>query len=735
MATTRVIKYNDLQSTLALWLKVFTLAPFWFYPVVPLIGFVLAFFGWYLGQIGYTVILLWSAAYFIEDLLKRKLTLRDETLFFGYKSFALADIEAAGLKYGKNKVLPSHLVLRFTRGRQLRLKLNRLSIADMDFLIRHIETNYKSCKIDPVVQSLSVLRTVAKKNLTATSDRLEIPYASHRPVKEMISTFVSTAAGWTRFGPALCIPIFGAWGMHMLGYFYKAFMNPQLYSSRQLEIQQFLQNISSAIGSQLSQSATSISTEFVKILANPIYGMISFVGIVSILYYFFLVLLKPNNLVVTPQGIDKNLTVGPVTLTLERMSWSDVVHASLKVAGQKSGDSTKLISLERANEKPFELRLNSLEAEDRQLLNQRIKKYAPDATHDENFDEAMLTRQKSSYTELWLQSLATPPKRASIKPLSAGEILRAGQFEVIGRLGLGGQGTAYLCFENGKKVVLKETILPTFVDSTARQHALSRFEQEARLLNEMDHRQIVKLTDYFIEDHRSYLVLEHIDGNNLKEVIGMKGPMSEESVRELALQMCDMLEYLHDLNVVHRDFTPDNLMLTQNGLLKLIDFNVAKNEEVGITATVVGKHAYIPPEQFRGKPIHQSDLYAMGATLSYLLTGIEPTPITPSEPQNQNAAVTDDLNSLIKQLTQLSSDKRPSSIKEVRKRLLAESPDIETKEEGFQQDLLKEKEESNRGSKLDMEDLNEESEHALMGEKLSLKKEAEPIAMESSRDG
>ncbi len=237
-----------------------------------------------------------------------------------------------------------------------------------------------------------------------------------------------------------------------------------------------------------------------------------------------------------------------------------------------------------------------------------------------NFDEAMLTRQKSSYTELWLQSLTAPPKRASVKPLMPGELLRNNQFEVIGRLGLGGQGTAYLCSELGNKVVLKETILPTFVDQAARQHALARFEQEARLLNEMDHPQIVKLTDYFIEDHRSYLVLEHIDGSNLKETVAQKGRMTEEEVRAFALQMCDMLEYLHSLNVVHRDFTPDNLMLTQNGLLKLIDFNVAKNEEVGITATVVGKHAYIPPEQFRGKPTHRSDLYAMGATLSFLLT-------------------------------------------------------------------------------------------------------------------
>lgn len=723
MGTTRVIKYNDLQSTLALWLKVFTLAPLWSYPLVPLLGFVLLFFGWQASQIGFVAFLIWSLSYFIEDLLKRKLSLKNEILYFGYKQFPLNEIEAAGLKYGKNKVLPSHLILRFKEGKQLKLKLNRLSISDLDFLVRHIESNYKSCKIDPVVSSLSVLRTVAKKNLSATSDRLEIPYASHRPIKEMIATFVSTASGWTRLGPLICVPFLGtSWGMNALSALYTTFMNPRIISDRRLEIQAYLQSLMNSVGSEMSRGCGELSTEALKLLANPIYGIVSFIGVVSILYYFLLVVLKPNSLVVTPTGMDKNLSVGPFTLTFDQLSWKEVTHASLLAPSKHSDDNSKIVKLDRVNKKPFELNLNALEPEDRQLLNQRMKQYAPHATHAENFDEAMLTRQKSSYTELWLQSLTAPPKRASVKPLMPGELLRNSQFEIIGRLGLGGQGTAYLCSEFGKKVVLKETILPTFVDQAARQHALSRFEQEARLLNEMDHPQIVKLTDYFIEDHRSYLVLEHIDGSNLKEVIAQKGRMSEEEVRAFALQMCDMLEYLHTLNVVHRDFTPDNLMLAQNGLLKLIDFNVAKNEEVGITATVVGKHAYIPPEQFRGKPTHRSDLYAMGATLSFLLTAHEPTPITQSDPQKENDAVSDDLNSIIKDLTCLNENKRPASIQSVRQRLLGAVVDeIPTCTDDT---AIKDTPEAPTASDVER-----------TGVKLSLAKEPEVVAVERSKNG
>ncbi len=126
---------------------------------------------------------------------------------------------------------------------------------------------------------------------------------------------------------------------------------------------------------------------------------------------------------------------------------------------------------------------------------------------------------------------------------------------------------------------------------------------------------IVKLIDYFIEDHRAYLVLEHIDGCTLRELILRDGPLSEDKAYDLALQMCRLLNVLHSNSIIHRDFTPDNLMLNSKGILKLIDFNVAQEIRDGSTGTVVGKHAYLPPEQFRGKATSQSDLYAFGATM------------------------------------------------------------------------------------------------------------------------
>ncbi len=95
---------------------------------------------------------------------------------------------------------------------------------------------------------------------------------------------------------------------------------------------------------------------------------------------------------------------------------------------------------------------------------------------------------------------------------------------------------------------------------------------------------------------------------------------------------CGLLDLLHANSIVHRDFTPDNLILNSKGQLKLIDFNVAQQIQEGSTGTIVGKHAYVPPEQFRGKATSQSDLYAFGATMFYLLTGKDPEPISQSIP-------------------------------------------------------------------------------------------------------
>jgi serine/threonine protein kinase len=219
--------------------------------------------------------------------------------------------------------------------------------------------------------------------------------------------------------------------------------------------------------------------------------------------------------------------------------------------------------------------------------------------------------------------------------------------------------------KGNKHVILKESVLPLFVDDQSRKKAIDKFEQEALLLKRLDSPHIVKLLDYFIEDHRTYFVLEHIDGLDLRKIVEAEGAMTSSRVLAIAKEMSEILDYLHNLSppVVHRDFTADNLVLGSNNKLKLIDFEVAHEVIQKSTATVVGKHCYIPPEQLRGKPEPASDLYAMGCTLYYLYTGKEPEPLSRQSilTQQELATAEEDtivLHNIINQLTSLEPNKR-----------------------------------------------------------------------------
>jgi serine/threonine-protein kinase len=259
--------------------------------------------------------------------------------------------------------------------------------------------------------------------------------------------------------------------------------------------------------------------------------------------------------------------------------------------------------------------------------------------------------------------------------LLCGEKLFGGRYEVIAELAAGGQAIVYEALDFGgnggsksvpRNVVLKEFVLPAHAGVSVRGRVLENIQREAKLLKSLKHPNIVKLLDFFVDDERAYLVLERIRGSNLKQLVEDKGALEEGQVVMFALQMCEILGYLHANNVVHRDFTPDNLILGHGDILKLIDFNVARQRENDSTKTVVGKHSYIPPEQFRGKAVPQSDLYAAGGTLHFLLTGLEPEPITSSQPRQFNAAISVELNRIVSKATALELGHRYPSCVELR---------------------------------------------------------------------
>jgi tRNA A-37 threonylcarbamoyl transferase component Bud32 len=385
----------------------------------------------------------------------------------------------------------------------------------------------------------------------------------------------------------------------------------------------------------------------------------------------------PTHLQLTDQGLKLLWRHKFLTKDGDTVPWNQISNIGLELPPGKNSPLDHIVRFDYGPAKALKLRLGAIpSAEERANILKGVEQFAPTLQRDAQVVEALELPPDHSYTELWLQALSGPPKRERLKPLEEKARLRDGRYTVHHALGVGGQGTAYLATDHAamdESVVLKEFILPVYVDVNVRRQSLERFEKEARILKQLDHDQVVKLIDFFLEDHRGYLVLEHIDGASLRDLVLKEGPLSESRVRELAAQMCTIQHYLHELSppVVHRDFTPDNLILRKDGKLKLVDFNVAQQTESTATGTVVGKHAYLPPEQFRGQPVTQSDIYALGASLYFILTGEDPDPISVLHPKKVKPELSNEIDAIVARATAIELKDRYAHSLDVEKDLLA----------------------------------------------------------------
>lgn len=160
---------------------------------------------------------------------------------------------------------------------------------------------------------------------------------------------------------------------------------------------------------------------------------------------------------------------------------------------------------------------------------------------------------------------------------------------------------------------------------------LKLFEREAQVLKQLNYPQIPKYHDYFcIDDRLLYfgLVQEYISGSSLKELLNQGKKFTSQQVHKIAVDVLNILIYLHELSppVLHRDIKPSNLILGEDEQIYLVDFGAVQDKAAkeGATFTIVGTYGYTPMEQFGGRAVPASDLYALGATLIHLLTGTAP---------------------------------------------------------------------------------------------------------------
>ena len=217
---------------------------------------------------------------------------------------------------------------------------------------------------------------------------------------------------------------------------------------------------------------------------------------------------------------------------------------------------------------------------------------------------------------------------SSLTHRASGDVL-LGRYQLEARVGKGAMGSVYRAFDTRLQCLcaIKE-MAPTGVSTADSHEALRRFEEEARLLRRLSHPGLPRVQDIFSEHGRHYIVQDYIDGESLEDRLRAHGApgLPESEVLEAALAVLDVLDYLHAQAppVLHRDVKPANIMrVRSDGRVVLVDFGIARVARMA-TGTSIGTAGYAPPEQYRGRSEPRSDLYALGATMHHLLSGVQP---------------------------------------------------------------------------------------------------------------
>ena len=262
-------------------------------------------------------------------------------------------------------------------------------------------------------------------------------------------------------------------------------------------------------------------------------------------------------------------------------------------------------------------------------------------------------------------------------PLEPGTTLQ-NRYVVERLLGGGGMGMVYLARDQrlaNRGCAIKEMV-DHFIDQRQRVEANEYFAREADTLAQLKHPAIPAVTDRFDDQNRHYLVMEYVEGRNLEEELAARGePLAEGLVIDIARQLCDVLAYLHGLMppIVYRDMKPSNVMLTPKGRVMLVDFGIARLFKAARKGTMIGTLGFAPPEQYQGTVDPRSDIYSLGATLHYVLTGRDPEKFPPfSFPKVRELcpSVSGNLAAAIDAALSYEADGRPATIQEFRDMML-----------------------------------------------------------------
>lgn len=282
----------------------------------------------------------------------------------------------------------------------------------------------------------------------------------------------------------------------------------------------------------------------------------------------------------------------------------------------------------------------------------------------------------------------TDGRKPGLQPLSEGILLNA-RYQIVRKIGGGGMGAVYLALDQnlgGVERAVKEMVQSS-IEAEQQLKAIDDFKRESLILSTLEHPAIPTIYDYFYDavEGRFYLVMKYISGGDLAGRLRAApgGRIEEKIVTEWAVQISDVLAYLHGLptTIVYRDLKPSNVMVDgKTGRMMLIDFGIARSinqEEKGVTA--VGTMGYAPPELFSGQVEPRSDIYSLGSTMFHLLTGADPqnNPLLIFDfqknprPRQINPQLSDQMERILMRSVEYSADSRFASADEMRAVLTA----------------------------------------------------------------
>ena len=210
-------------------------------------------------------------------------------------------------------------------------------------------------------------------------------------------------------------------------------------------------------------------------------------------------------------------------------------------------------------------------------------------------------------------------------------------YRILEKLGAGGMGVVYKGLDTRLDRTVALKFLPDNLDQDAQ--ALERFRREAHAASALNHPGICTIYDVGEEDHRSFIVMEFIDGETLSQHI-QRQPLSVEHILDLGIQIADALDVAHARGIIHRDIKPSNIFVTKRGQAKVLDFGLAKllpkelphldssdsssrqSQEISLVGVISGTPAYMSPEQIRGDDLDaRTDIFAFGLLLHEMATG------------------------------------------------------------------------------------------------------------------